>query len=81
MSILDGSTFVVSDRTGDVDARPDEPAGFFYRDMRHLSTWQVRLNGRALEALSGAAIESDEALFFLAAPTGTVYRNPTVALI
>ena len=81
VSILEGSTFVVSDRTGDVDARPDEPAGFFYRDMRHLSTWQVRLNGRALEGLSGAAIESDEALFFLAAPTGTVYRNPTVALI
>ena len=28
---------------------PDEPAGLFYRDMRHLSRWQIRLNGRRLE--------------------------------
>jgi glycogen debranching enzyme len=81
VSILEGSTFVVSDPAGDIDAGPDEPAGFFYRDMRHLSTWQIRLNGRELDALSGEAIEYDEALFFLVEPTGTVYRNPSVALI
>jgi glycogen debranching enzyme len=81
VSILEGSTFVVSDAAGDVDARPDEPAGLFYRDMRHLSRWQVRLNGRELDALSGDAIEYDEALFFLVAPTGSIYRNSTVVLI
>lgn len=81
VSILEGSTFVVSDSTGDVDARPDEPAGLFYRDMRHLSCWQVRLDGRALEALSGGAIEYDEALFFLVAPTGSVYRSSAVVMI
>ena len=81
VSILEGSTFVVSDPAGDIDARPDEPAGFFFRDMRHLSRWQVRLNGRALDVLSGDAVEYDEALFFLAAPTGSIYRNSAVVLI
>ena len=81
VSILEGSTFVVSDLVGDIDARPDEPAGLFYRDMRHLSSWQIRLNGRELESLSGEAIEYDEALFFLVEPTGSVYRNSTLALI
>jgi glycogen debranching enzyme len=81
VSILEGSTFVVSDPAGDVHARPDEPAGLFYRDMRHLSCWQVRLDGRELTALSGDAIEYDEALFFLVAPTGTIYRNSEVVLI
>ena len=32
ISILDGSTFVVSDRRGDIDAGPDQPHGLFYRD-------------------------------------------------
>jgi glycogen debranching enzyme len=81
VSILEGSTFFVSDPAGDVDARPDEPGGLFYRDMRHLSRWQVRLNGLPLEALSGTAVEYDEAVFFLVAPTGSVYRNSSVALI
>ncbi len=81
VNILEGSTFVVSDLAGDVDARPDEPAGFFYRDMRHLSSWQLRLNGRPLRSLSGDAIEYDEALFFLVALTGSVYRNSNVVLI
>ncbi|MEV6346183.1 glycogen debranching N-terminal domain-containing protein [Actinoplanes sp. NPDC051851] len=81
MSILDGSTFVVSDLAGDVHARPDEPAGLFYRDMRHLSRWQVRLNGGELHALSGDAVEYDEALFFLVARTDSIYRNSPLALL
>jgi glycogen debranching enzyme len=81
VNILEGSTFVVSDPAGDVDAHPDEPAGLFYRDMRHLSRWQLRLNGHELDALTGDAIEYDEALFFLVPPTGSVYRNPAVAMI
>lgn len=81
VNILDGSTFVVSDATGDIDAASDDPSGFFYRDMRHLSRWQVRLNGRQLDSLSAHAIEYDEAHFFLVEPTGTVYRNPSVTLL
>ena len=46
ISILTGSTFVVSDRRGDVINAVGDPNGLFYRDMRHLSRWQLRLNGR-----------------------------------
>ncbi len=39
ISILDGSTFVVSDRRRDIDAGPDQPPGLSYRDTRFLSRW------------------------------------------
>jgi hypothetical protein len=40
VSILEGNTFVVSDRRGDIDASPDEPHGLFNRDTRYLSRWR-----------------------------------------
>ena len=52
ISILDGSTFVVSDRRGDIDAGPDQPHGLFYRDTRFLSRWVLTVEGRPLEVLS-----------------------------
>src|SRR5512142_804373 len=61
INILEGSTFVVSDLRGDISTRQDEAAGLFYRDMRHLSRWQLRLNGRELDVLSADAVEFDEA--------------------
>ncbi|GAB1692921.1 glycogen debranching N-terminal domain-containing protein [Krasilnikovia sp. M28-CT-15] len=72
---------MVSDVRGDVHAGRDEPAGLFYRDMRHLSHWTLLLNGRPLEALHGEAVEYDEAVFYLEESTGTVYRNPTVSVL
>ena len=72
VNILEGSTFVVSDQSGDISAGPDEPAGLFYRDTRHLSRWEVRLNGRGLEPLTGEAVEYDEAVFFLVEPSRTI---------
>jgi glycogen debranching enzyme len=81
VNILEGITFVVSDTRGDITPDAEQPAGLFYRDMRHLSRWQIRLNGNELTSMSGDAIEYDEAVFFLAEPTGTIYRNPTVSLV
>src|SRR5213078_3164928 len=52
ISILDGSTFLVSDRLGDIEASPDQPHGFFYRDTRFLSRWTLRANGQPLDVLS-----------------------------
>src|SRR5262245_50764952 len=49
--------------------------------MRHLSRWQLRLNGRELDVLSAETLEYDEAVFFLVEPTGTIYRNPALSLI
>jgi glycogen debranching enzyme len=80
VSILKGSAFVVSDRVGDVTAAIGNPNGLFYRDMRHLSRWQLRLNGRELSALSAETLEYDEAVFYLVEPTGTIYRNPAMSL-
>ena len=81
VTILDGSTFVVSDARGDVDAGPAQVQGLFYRDMRHLSTWRLLLDGRPLDALASDLVEYDCAAFFLVVPTGTVYASPTVSLI
>ncbi len=81
INILEGSTFVVSDMRGDIGLRHDELSGLFYRDMRHLSRWQIRLNGRELDVLSADTLDYDEAVFFLIEPTGTIYRNPTLSMV
>jgi glycogen debranching enzyme len=36
ISILDGSTFLVSDLRGDIEASPDQAHGFFFRDTRSI---------------------------------------------
>jgi glycogen debranching enzyme len=81
VSILDGSTFVVSDRHGDIDARPDQAQGFFFRDTRHLSRWKLTVNGIVPDVLSTDSIEYYFAQFFLAPPTGTIYENPYLSVI
>jgi glycogen debranching enzyme len=80
VSVLGGTTFVVSDGRGDITPGREDPTGLFHRDTRHLSRWEVRLDGRPLDALHGAATAVDEAVFTLVEPTGTLYRDPTVAL-
>jgi glycogen debranching enzyme len=81
ISILDGSTFVVSDRRGDIDAGPDQPHGLFYRDTRFLSRWVLTLEGRPLEVLSTDDVDYFSAQFFLFPPTGTIYKNPELSVI
>jgi glycogen debranching enzyme len=82
ISILQGDAFVVADIRGDIASTAHAPeSGLFYRDMRHLSQWQLRVNGRELDVLSAETLEYDEAVFFLIEPTGTIYRNPSVSLI
>jgi glycogen debranching enzyme len=55
LTILDGSTFFVSDVTGDVEAVRAE--GFFHADMRHLSRWLLRVDGEPPQTLSSKAID------------------------
>jgi glycogen debranching enzyme len=81
VSILDGSTFAVSNRAGDMNAGPDQPHGFFYKDTRHLSRWVLTINGVAPPVLSTDTVEYYFAQFFLAPPTGTIYRDPSLSLI
>jgi glycogen debranching enzyme len=81
IGILDGSTFIVGDRRGDIEASPDEPHGFFYRDTRFLSRWTLTLNGTPPDVLSTDESSYFEAQFFLVPGTGTVYKDPYVSLI
>lgn len=81
VSILDGSTFVVSDGRGDIDADPSQPHGLFHRDTRFLSLWRVTVNGAAPDVLSVENEQYMSAQFFLVPPTGTIYQNPYLSLI
>lgn len=81
ISILDGSTFLVSSPNGDIDAKPDQPQGLFYKDMRHLSKWKLTIQGIPLEVLSTDAIEYYYAQHFCVPPTGTIYKNPTLSIV
>jgi glycogen debranching enzyme len=53
--ILDGCTFMYSDASGDVEA--EEAEGFFYQDVRHLSSWHLRVDGEAIEPLSSRRVD------------------------
>src|SRR5262249_31752909 len=78
---LDGSTFLVSNPNGDIDAKPDEPEGLFFKDTRHLSKWTLTVNGLVLDVLSTDSIEDYDAQQFCVPPTGTIYKNPTLSVI
>jgi glycogen debranching enzyme len=81
VSTLDGSTFLVSNPNGDINARPDQPEGLFFKDTRHLSKWILTINGIALDVLSTDSIEYYYAQHFCIPPTGTIYKNPTLSLM
>jgi glycogen debranching enzyme len=53
--IVDGATFVFSDRNGDVEA--DQPEGYYYEDVRHLSRWCLTLDGKPLAALTSRVVD------------------------
>jgi glycogen debranching enzyme len=53
--ILDGCTFFYSSANGDIDV--EDGRGLFYRDVRHLSQWIVRIDGAELEPLSSRRVD------------------------
>lgn len=81
ISILDGSTFIVSNGRGDIVATPNKPQGFFYRDTRFLSHWCLTFDGASLDVLSTENEQYFSSQFFLVPAGGTVYDNPTVSVI
>ena len=81
ISILDGSTFLVASPNGDIDAKPDQPQGLFFKDMRHLSKWKLTVKGIVMDVLSTDALEYYYAQHFCVPPTGTIYKNPTISVI
>ncbi|MEH1011945.1 glycogen debranching N-terminal domain-containing protein [Micromonospora sp. CPCC 206060] len=81
VSILDGNTFVVSDRSGDIDPSPDFPTGFFSYDTRFLSTWQLTLDGERLHPLSVDDVQYFESRYFLVPGEPTHYLDAKVSVI
>ena len=73
VSILEGNTFVVSDRSGDLDATPTENHGLFLNDTRFLSRWVLTINGLRPKLLTTDDLAYDKVQFFSALTTGTVY--------
>jgi N-terminal domain of (some) glycogen debranching enzymes len=45
INCLEGSTFMVTDMSGDAEADPDRVLGLFHRDVRHLSRWRLTVDG------------------------------------
>src|SRR5215831_16094347 len=69
VSILEGDTFVVSDRRGDVLPSPSEPHGLFLQDTRFLSCWRLTVEGNPPNVLSTDDVNYFSAQFFLVPPT------------
>ncbi|MDO3703869.1 glycogen debranching N-terminal domain-containing protein [Micromonospora sp. C28SCA-DRY-2] len=81
VSILDGNTFLVSDRRGDIEPSLDYPTGLFSFDTRFLSTWRLTLDGERLHALSVDDTESYRTRFFLVPGEPTHYLDAKVSVI
>jgi glycogen debranching enzyme len=81
VSILEGNTFVVSDRHGDINASPTDTSGLFSWDTRYLSRWLLTINGKQLNVLSTDDLQYFSAQFFLVPGTGTVYVDADFSVI
>jgi glycogen debranching enzyme len=81
VQILEGNTFVVSDRNGDIEASLTDPTGLFSFDTRFLSRWVLTLDGDRLNALSTDDLQYFETRFFLVPGTGTVYVDADLSLV
>src|SRR6266540_2650590 len=81
IKILDGNTFVVSDRRGDIEASLTDPTGLFSFDTRFLSRWVLTVDGHRLNPLSVDDLHYFETRFFLVPGTGTVYVDAKLSVI
>jgi glycogen debranching enzyme len=81
VAILDGSTFVVSDRRGDLDATPTDNHGLFLEDTRFLSKWILTVSGIRPKMLSVDDQAYYKVQFFEAVTTGTVYVDSHLSVI
>src|SRR5579871_2419715 len=76
LSVLDGSTFVVGDRLGDVRADEVREHGLFSDDTRFISRWVLRVGDVPLQLLSLHQGAHFEAQFFLTPVVGPDEQAP-----
>src|SRR5258708_6016419 len=57
--VLDGSTFFVSQTSGDLDTAPDAERveGLFHSDVRHLARWSLLVNAQPLQVLTARNVD------------------------
>ena len=80
VSALEGDTFVVSDRRGDIATSPDEAHGLFHGDTRFLSRWILTVDGKNPNSLSTDDVNYFSSQFFLVPGTGTIYVDSPVSI-
>src|SRR5688500_17219090 len=61
VTLVEGSAFCISGRSGDM--APGSPQGLFFRDMRILSRYELRVNGQQPEPLAATAIDPFSAVY------------------
>lgn len=76
--VLDGSTFFVSDEAGDVMGRGT--TGFFFQDVRHLSTWSLTIDGSPMRVLTSRVVDYYSARVFGTTTIERVGANPTLSI-
>src|SRR5438093_1492740 len=79
LTVLDGNTFFVSDRAGDVEAG-ETANGFFHADMRHLSNWQLLVDGRPVHVLTSRTVDYYSASVFGTLASVSVGENPPISI-
>lgn len=77
VSVLDGSTFVVGDRLGDVRADEGREHGLFSDDTRFVSRWVLRVGETPLELLGINQATHFAAQFFLTPTVGPEEQAPS----
>ncbi|MBM0237154.1 amylo-alpha-1,6-glucosidase [Micromonospora sp. ATA32] len=80
VGILDGTTFMVCDQSGDIVPSSDAPHGLFAHDTRLLSKWILTINGERLSTLSIDDVHYFENRFYLVPGRQDVYVNSTLAV-
>ena len=81
VSILEGNTFVVSNRDGNIEATATDTGGLFAWDTRFLSRWVLTLNGAKPNLLSTDDLQYFSAQFFLVPGTGTIYVDAELSIV
>ncbi|WP_406044930.1 amylo-alpha-1,6-glucosidase [Micromonospora sp. NBC_00898] len=79
--ILDGNIFVLSFDSGDIEASPAVPCGFFSFDTRFLSLWRLSINGERLHALAMDDSRYFDVRFFLVPGAPTHYLDAKVSVM
>ena len=81
VNILEGNTFVVSDRAGNIAASLTDAEGLFAWDTRFLSRWILTVDGKVPNVLSTDDLHYYEVQCFLVPGTGTMYVDADMSII